>query len=138
VKSTSEPDDRVTVIQTLIDSRQARNYLEIGVKAGSTFFWIRARKKMAVDPQFIFSMIDRLKWLRWNPYNVFNEYYPVRSDSFFSEESRLLEKRGLYVVFVDGLHTYEQSLRDIENSVRFLRHAGVILVDDCIRPNDLS
>lgn len=91
---------------------------------------------MAVDPRFLFSTSDKLRWLRWNPYNLFNEYYSVGSDEFFSKNSSRLAARGLDVVFVDGLHTYEQSLRDIDNSLRYLRDGGVIVVDDCSPPNE--
>ena len=129
-------NDRVEIIQSLLDSRRTRFYLEIGVQSGDTFFWLKAKKKMAVDPRFLFTTSDKLRWLRWNPYNFFNEYYAVFSDDFFSKKSSMLAARGLDVVFVDGLHTYEQSLRDIENSLRYLREGGVIVVDDCIPPSE--
>ena len=35
------------------------------------------------------------------------------------------------MIFVDGKHTYEQALRDIENSLRVMTRRSVILVDDC-------
>jgi len=133
---TKPGDDRVEVIQALIDSRGAKLYLEIGVQSGATFFWIKARRKLAVDPRFAFGRLDKLRWIRWNPHNVFNEYYAVPSDEFFSARAMMLARRGLDVVFVDGLHTYEQSLRDIENSLQYLRPDGVIVVDDCIPPNE--
>ena len=132
----SQASCRVDTVQALIDSLRATNYLEIGVQSGDTYFWIKARKKMAVDPRFLFSAWDKLRWMRWNSYNVFNEYYPVASDTFFSKKSGLLKRRGLDVVFVDGLHTFEQSLSDIENALRFLRGDGVIVVDDCDPPNE--
>jgi len=34
----------------------ARNYLEIGIKKGKAFLNIKARKKIAVDPQIKISM----------------------------------------------------------------------------------
>jgi SAM-dependent methyltransferase len=133
---TKAANDRVDIIQAVLDSRRTRHYLEIGVQSGDTFFRLKARKKMAVDPQFLFTTFDKLRWLRWNPYNLFNEYYQIGSDDFFSENSSMLAARRLDVVFVDGLHTYEQSLRDIENSLRYLRDGGAIIVDDCDPPNE--
>lgn len=35
------------------------------------------------------------------------------------------------LIFIDGLHTYEQSLKDIQNSLTFLKQNGFILVHDC-------
>ena len=129
-------NERAAIIQALIDTRNARTYLEIGVQYGDTFFWIKAKKKMAVDPLFLFNTTSKLKWLRWNRYNIFNEYYNMPSDAFFSQNARKLRKHRLEVVFVDGLHTYEQSLRDIENSLLFLHDNGVIILDDCNPPNE--
>ena len=36
------------------------------------------------------------------------------------------------MVFIDGLHTYDQVKRDILNSVKFLNDDGIILVHDCL------
>lgn len=135
---TSQVNDRVTIIQALIDAKKARNYLEIGVATGDCFFRIKCKKKMAVDPRFLFGLTDKLKWIRWNPCNIFSEYYSVPSDGFFTKYSSMLASRVLDIVFVDGLHTYNQSLRDIENSLRFLCDDGVIIVDDCNPPNELA
>jgi SAM-dependent methyltransferase len=136
MKVSTRPNDRVQVIQMLAKARNARTYLEIGVQYGDTFFWIKARKKMAVDPRFLFGRKSKLQWIRWNPCNLFNEYYCVESDRFFAENDSLLRKRGLDVVFVDGMHTYEQSLRDIKNALRFLRDDGIVIVDDCNPPDE--
>jgi hypothetical protein len=35
------------------------------------------------------------------------------------------------VAFIDGLHTFEQSLRDFENCLNYLSPTGVILLHDC-------
>jgi methyltransferase family protein len=32
---------------------------------------------------------------------------------------------------IDGLHTYEQVVRDVENTVRYLRDDGIIFLHDC-------
>lgn len=47
----------------------------------------------------------------------------------------MLRKHGVDVCFVDGLHTYEQSLRDVLNALRYLRPDGVIVVHDCNPPS---
>jgi len=122
---------RHEIIQSVIDRKRARHYLEIGVQSGDTFLHIKAAKKMAVDPRFLIPWQAKLKWLRWNWSNLFNEFYEMPSDQFFSDQVTMLSRRKLDVVFVDGLHTYRQSLRDIENSLLYLQDDGVIIIDDC-------
>ena len=58
-------------------------------------------------------------------------YYRIRSDDFFKKQRSPLLKEGLDVVFVDGLHTHKQSLRDVKNSLEFLNPGGFIVVHDC-------
>jgi len=123
--------ERVDVVQAILDRRRRGAYLEIGVKTGDTFLRIKARRKLAVDPALRISLQRKLYWLRRNPWNVFNRYYEVTSDAFFARRKALMVGPLLDVVFVDGLHTYSQSLRDIENSLRVLKADGVIVVDDC-------
>ncbi len=124
--------DRRDVVQAVIDQRHGRTYLEIGVKKGKLFLRVRARKKLAVDPVLKISLKRRAgAWLR-DPYNLFNEYYEMTSDEFFERRRQRLERLpGLDVVFVDGLHTHEQSWKDVANSLRHLSPKGVILMHDC-------
>ena len=55
----------------------------------------------------------------------------MTSDDFFATESELLANHGLDLVLVDGLHTYEQSLKDVLNSLKYLNDGGVIVIHDC-------
>ena len=119
---------RTEVIQKLINKTKARTYLEIGVSRGSNFFPIKARRKIGVDPHFSFGSRKKIKWNCKNLYNLLAQYYEMDSDAFFAQ-SRL--NRGADVVFIDGLHTYQQSLRDVENSLRCLNPRGVIIMHDC-------
>lgn len=70
---------RHEIIQSVIDSKRARNYLEIGVQSGDTFLHVKAAKKMAVDPRFLIPWHAKLKWFRWNWSNLFNVYYEIES-----------------------------------------------------------
>jgi hypothetical protein len=67
-----------------------------------------------------------------HPGNLFNRYFRVPSDTFFDTQKQLLSSRKLDVVFVDGLHTYEQCHRDIVHALDYLVDDGIILVHDCI------
>ena len=49
------------------------------------------------------------------------------SDDFFLTNNKTFD-----LVFIDGLHTYDQVKRDILNSVKFLNDDGIILVHDCL------
>ena len=51
----------------------------------------------------------------------------MTSDKFF-----LNNKKFFDIIFLDGLHTYEQTIKDIVNSLKFLNNNGVILVHDCL------
>ncbi len=123
--------DRMFVIQEIINKMRARVYLEVGVHKGECFLRIRARKKMAVDPQILISLKRKQKYYIRNPYNFFSKYYHMSSDDFFRRHNTFLSRRGLDVVFIDGLHTYEQSLRDVQNSLKYLNDGGVVIMHDC-------
>jgi hypothetical protein len=123
--------DRIQIIQSLIKVTRAKNYLEIGVSKGGCFLKIRARYKMAVDPFFRISLEKKMKWLFKNPANINNHYFEQTSNDFFANHQPLLGRRSPKVVLVDGLHTYEQALEDVLNSLKFLEDGGVILMHDC-------
>jgi len=123
--------NRIDVIQKIIDRKKARTYLEIGVRAGDAFLKIKARNKYGVDPCFAISPWKKFRYYFKNPYNVFNRYFAVTSDVFFVREKVLLSRQGLDVVFIDGLHTFEQSLKDVLNSLSYLNPNGVIVLHDC-------
>jgi len=127
--------NRTDVIQRIIDKKKAKTYLEIGVANGTNFFPIRVRQKIAVDPNFTFSKKHRIKWTLKNLYNVVAKYYESTSDSYFSRKK---STDRLDVVFIDGLHTYEQSLRDVINSLINLNETGVIIMHDCSPPNQAA
>ena len=56
----------------------------------------------------------------------------MTSDNFFETQSNYLKRLGgMDVVFVDGLHTHEQTLTDVENCLKYLSRDGVIIMHDC-------
>jgi hypothetical protein len=124
--------NRIDVIQKIIDRKRARTYLEIGVDGGTSFFPIRARQKIAVDPNFKFSKLRRIKWAFRNFHNVVAKYYELTSDSYFADAK---PSYCLDIVFIDGQHTYQQSLKDVGNSLNHLNERGVIIMHDCSPPH---
>jgi Methyltransferase domain len=133
--------NRIDIIQSLLDYRAGQTYLEIGLAQGESFLPIRATRKWGVDPH---PMLGR-------KYSVMNQFsrilgflgvngeriFSMTSDIFFARESRALIKYGIDVCLVDGLHTYEQALRDIYNALAYLARGGVILVHDCNPSSEL-
>lgn len=110
--------------------------MEIGVAGGAVFFRVKARCKIAVDPRFEFSKIKQIRYLIKNPCNIGNRYYEMTSDEYFQSRSGDLERHGIEVAFVDGLHTFKQSLADVQNCLRYLNNGGVIVVHDCNPPSE--
>jgi hypothetical protein len=114
---------RSEVINSFISHYENPTYLEIGVSEGETFFSINTRRKVAVDPHFIFD-IEKVKLE--NTHFLLHE---VTSDRFFEN---IDPSDRFNVIYLDGLHTFEQTLRDFTNSINFLAHDGVIIIDDVV------
>jgi SAM-dependent methyltransferase len=126
---------RTQIIQRILNKRTSARYLEIGVDSGINFFSIKAGRKIAVDPKFNFSRMDRIRWLFKNRSNLFARFYNGTSDSFFADTKTICQ---FDVVFIDGLHTYEQSLKDLNNALNHLKPNGVIIMHDCDPPNETA
>jgi hypothetical protein len=107
---------------------QAR-YLEVGVWRGVTFDKVPAARKVAVDPVF---KLDPPHHERDEPGTEFHE---VTSDEYFA--SIVGRDEQFDVVFLDGLHVYEQTLRDLMNTLDHLAPRGVVVVDDTHPPTHL-
>jgi len=122
-------------IAFLADANGGHRYLEIGVCTGSTFFRVNMPFKVAVDPCFLFKPEE---------YQTDGAYYlPTTSDVFFqklrdenSDCAPLFTackgKPVFDIIFIDGLHTHEQSLRDFKNSLEFAHDGTLWLLDDTV------
>ncbi|MGO1078059.1 class I SAM-dependent methyltransferase [Inquilinus sp. CA228] len=120
--------NRATIAQACLNRLASSVYLEIGVFTGSCFSRIAANRKIAVDPRF---RVSRRRRARSESRADQTDFFEMRSDDFFAQNEGLLSEHPIDVALVDGLHTYEQTLRDIENVLRFQRGSGVIVVHDC-------
>jgi SAM-dependent methyltransferase len=120
--------NRIRAVQQALDGRGARIYLEIGASHGFAFRRITADEKIAVDPAFLLSARSRrLADAKARA----TQYFEMTSDAFFANEAAFLEWHGIDVALIDGLHTYRQVVRDVENILRYLRDDGVIVLHDC-------
>lgn len=127
--------NRTEVIQRIINKKKACSYLEIGVYNGKNFFKIKAWKKIAVDPHFQFEKRKRFKWILKNFYNIGAKYHETTSDNYFANTKF---SKPFDVIFIDGLHTYAQSLNDVMNSLNILADNGVIIMHDCNPPHNAA
>jgi len=99
---------RYDIINKIIIKRNYTSYLEIGCFKDETFNQINIKKKIGVDP----TSGGNLR---------------MTSDQFFKEN-----KEKFDLIFIDGLHVYEQVIKDIFNSIKVLKENGIILVHDCL------
>jgi hypothetical protein len=102
---------RVKIINTLIKKNGYTKYLEIGVNTplqpGFSHDKILVETKHGVDP------------------NV-DTTFKMTSDDFFANNRETYD-----IIFVDGLHIFEQAYRDIVHSLSCLNENGTIVVHDC-------
>ena len=127
---------RYDMIQQCIDvikqKKGKANYFEIGVQTGLCFFKIKAENKVAIDPSFAIKWTKKVRAYIKNSSNFNNQFFEVTSDDFFHQQKNYINHiGGIDVIFIDGLHLYEQVLSDIKNSLTFLNKGGVVLVHDC-------
>lgn len=115
---------RWQVVQSLLELYRDPRYLEVGVSRGGTFRRVEAARKVAVDPKFLFDWEADQK--EFAPATTFHQ---IPSDEYFGTR----DPEEFDVIFLDGLHTFEQTLRDLLNALERLAPGGVILIDD-IRP----
>jgi len=116
--------ERFEVIQRLLDLFPSPRYLEIGVDQGVTFHQLRAASKAAVDVRFAFDAAAA----RQNPANAHCSYFEMTSDHYFTvDQGRVAQ---FDVVFIDGLHTFDQTLRDLLHASYVLAPDGILIVDD--------
>ncbi len=99
---------RFDIINKIIKKKEFKSYLEIGCQSDINFSKIIVNKKVGVDPQS-------------------GGTHRMTSDEFFEQNNSNFD-----LIFIDGLHLYEQVLRDIDNSLKILNDNGVILIHDCL------
>jgi hypothetical protein len=102
----------------------ARRYLEIGVLHGHTFRDVEIADRTAVDPGFGFDTNELA--------NDSTRFFKETSDSFFAHQPIL---PPYDVVLIDGMHTFEQVVRDLSNVLLRTHHRSAIILDDTV-PDD--
>lgn len=130
---------RIEVLNAIIDKKNVVNYLEIGVNRGKCLFNIKgAKKRFAVDPFFNFSLWKKVRAIAKNADNTKNQYFEVTSDAFFLENKDILKNNPLDLAFIDGLHTYDQALKDTLNALKYMGDNGIVILHDCNPLDELA
>ncbi len=130
--------NRINLIQDAINKVKAKRYLEIGVFKGFSFLKIKCQNKIGVDPKIMISKKQYIKSYLTNLSNLNNKFYEMKSDDFFDENRKSSDPFYPEVVFIDGLHTFQQSLKDVVNTLNIIDRDGYIIVHDCNPPSEAS
>jgi len=105
-------NNRISVINRVIAGlKPPVQYLEIGCAFNDCFNSIMAKDKIGVDP-------------------VQGGTVRATSDEFFAANTKTFD-----VIFIDGLHTYEQCRQDAMNAFRCLKKGGFVLFHDMLPRN---
>jgi hypothetical protein len=116
------PISRAGVVQAVLNLFDNADYLEIGVNQGKTFNSLVAGTKVAVDPKFLFDHEDVAATVAGT------SFWQTTSDDYFGTIAG--PDTAFDVIYLDGMHTSEQTIRDLVNATLFLKPAGVIVIDD--------
>jgi hypothetical protein len=100
--------NRTSIINILLKHNQGNKYLEIGVYDGANFNSVNCKYKIGVDPDLSSKATMHLK-----------------SDEFFN-----ISQEKFDLIFIDGLHHYDQVMKDINNSLSRLNDNGIIVCHD--------
>jgi hypothetical protein len=101
-------ESRLDLINLAILKVGAKKYLEIGCFKDKIFSKIHVAYKVGVDPER-------------------GGNRRMTSDEFFKQNSEKFD-----VIFIDGLHHYDQVTRDVENALKALSRNGIIILHDML------
>ncbi|MBF0193896.1 MAG: class I SAM-dependent methyltransferase [Magnetococcales bacterium] len=113
------------VLSQIHEWQKPAAYLEIGVSRGESM-------TLAKPPTFCIG-IDPTPLIKV-PFHTETELFKIESDSFFVDQDlpSLLNGRDLDLAFIDGMHTFEQVLRDFINVEKYCHPETLIVLHDCL------
>lgn len=103
--------NRIAVINLLLSRKPNGSYLEIGCEGNQAFNSILVADKTGVDP-------------------AAGGTHRMTSDAYFAQTDKKFD-----VIFVDGLHTYDQVRRDAIHALEHLNEGGWVVFHDLIPRN---
>lgn len=106
--------NRIALINLLCSKNLDGSYLEIGCQGNLCFDAVPMLDKIGVDPES-------------------GGTHKTYSDDFFAQN-----KKQFDVIFIDGLHVYDQVHRDVVNSLAALKPNGWIAIHDMLPDDAIS
>lgn len=101
--------NRIAIINALITKTNFQSsYLEIGCQDNLLFDAVPIKSKIGVDPER-------------------GGTHRMTSDEFFIKDQSRFD-----LIFIDGLHTIDQVIKDVENSISRLNKDGFIVIHDLL------
>ena len=118
---------RTEIINFILEKLNRKtNYLEIGVRHRyENFDLVNSDVKFSVDPGYESDIND--------------VDFKMTSDEFFDgiKNNQFLDPDIRFdVIFIDGSHFADQVLKDINNSLEYLKADGMIVMHDCNPPTE--
>ncbi|WP_319467863.1 class I SAM-dependent methyltransferase [uncultured Pseudodesulfovibrio sp.] len=114
---------RIELINALCEKIGAKRYLEIGIREGEVLSQVRTPVRVGVDPRPLIERLDPQLQSGLDGVQI----HPCESDVFFAKNTERFD-----IVFVDGLHLYEQAIKDILNAFNVLSAGGFVVVHDLL------
>lgn len=113
------------VLKKFQDWLQPASYLEIGVETGrSLALAVPPTRAIGIDPAPKIAV----------KFSAETRLFQITSDEFFARHDLASEfgRPHVDLAFIDGLHLFEQTLRDFINVERYAGPRSVFLVHDCL------
>ena len=111
-------ETRTDLLKYIVEQKKPNKYLEIGIQQGINFDSINVPYKTGVEPF---------------PTRIQENVLTMFSDQFFSQDNP--EYDGYDLIFIDGLHTEDQTWKDLINSLERLNDGGIIVMHDALPHN---
>ena len=124
-RATLPGDDYLSHLRRFHETLRPRLYVEIGVDTGRTLSLARPpTRAIGVDPAARESGVT---------FAADTRLFALESDAFFAGEAEAaLAGEPIALAFVDGLHLFEQALRDFIHVERHAAPDSVVLFHDCL------
>jgi len=124
-------ENYIAVLRRLHEFLAPRNYLEIGIRTGKSLACARAPTVVVgVDPQ---------PCLEQTPQTTCT-IFPLGSDDFFATQdiAKVMGAKSIDFAFIDGLHVFEQALRDFINIERNAGSGTLVAIHDTLPVDALT
>jgi hypothetical protein len=117
--------DYLEFIKQLATALRPRAYLEIGTYTGDSVLQVPC-DALCIDPHFEISRNVLQRRRR-------SFFFQMPSDEFFRDHSvETFLPEGVDMIFLDGLHHFEATLRDFINVERAAHRRTVAMIHDCL------